>query len=96
MKTVTLAVIAILIAASARAQVSTNVISVPISDTLPLTLDDAVRRAVENNPDLAVVRLGTEVEAARVGESRGARAGAATRGLAGLQGIARNSIPARQ
>ena len=31
-----------------------------------------MRRAVENNPDLAIVRLGTEVEAARVGESRGA------------------------
>ncbi len=41
-------------------------------EALRLTLDDAVRRAVENNPDLAVVRLGTEVEAARVGESRGA------------------------
>jgi outer membrane protein len=27
---------------------------------------------VEHNPDLAIVRLGTEVEAARVGESRGA------------------------
>src|SRR5229473_106473 len=40
--------------------------------TLQLTLEDAVRRAVENNPDLAIVRLGTEVEAARVGESRGA------------------------
>src|SRR6266540_2650332 len=39
--------------------------------TLSLTLDDAVRRAVEHNPDLAIVRLGTEVEAARVGESRG-------------------------
>ena len=37
-----------------------------------LTLDEAVRRAVENNPELAIVRLGTEVEAARVGESRGA------------------------
>jgi len=42
------------------------------SATLELTLDEAVRRAVENNPDLAIVRLGTEVEAARVGESRGA------------------------
>jgi multidrug efflux pump len=42
------------------------------SETLRLTLDEAVRRAVENNPDLAIVRLGTEVEAARVGESRGA------------------------
>lgn len=40
--------------------------------TLPLTLDDAVRRAIEHNPDLAVVKLGTEVEAARVGETRGA------------------------
>jgi len=40
--------------------------------TLPLTLADAVHRAVENNPDLAIVRLGTEAEAARVGESKGA------------------------
>ncbi len=38
--------------------------------TLPLTLEDAVRRAVENNPELAIVRLETEAEAARVGESR--------------------------
>jgi multidrug efflux pump len=42
------------------------------SETLRLTLDEAVRRAVESNPDLAIVRLGTEVEAAHVGESRGA------------------------
>ena len=51
------------------------VLSTPASaqvDTVRLTLEDAVRRAVENNPDLAIVRLGTEVEAARVGESRGA------------------------
>src|SRR5262245_57920241 len=41
-------------------------------ETLQLTLADAVQRAVEHNPDLAIVRLGTEVEAARVGESRGA------------------------
>jgi outer membrane protein len=39
-------------------------------DTLPLTLDDAVRRAVEHNPDLVVVKLATEVEAAHVGEAR--------------------------
>src|SRR4029453_6969951 len=44
----------------------------PTTVTLRLSIDDAVRRAVENNPDLAIVRLGTEVEAARVGESRGA------------------------
>src|SRR5262245_59232803 len=42
------------------------------STALSLTLADAVQRAVENNPELAIVRLGTEVEAARVAESRGA------------------------
>src|SRR5437762_9446275 len=36
-----------------------------------LALADAVQRAIEHNPELAIVRLGTEVEAARVGESRG-------------------------
>ncbi len=41
-------------------------------EVLSLTLADAVQRAVENNPDLAIVRLGTEVEAARVGESKSA------------------------
>jgi outer membrane protein TolC len=56
------ALIALLIAAPAAAQV----------ETLQLTLEDAVRRAVENNPDLAIIRLGTEVEAARAGESLGA------------------------
>ena len=59
---------AILIASAASAQTNATV----IKDTLRLTLDDAVRRAVENNPELAIVRLGTEVEAARVGESRSA------------------------
>ncbi len=37
-----------------------------------LTLDDAVRRAVEHNPDLAVVRLGPDADAARVAEARAA------------------------
>src|SRR5687767_2491171 len=41
-------------------------------EILSLTLADAVQRAVERNPDLAIVRLGTEVEAARVGESKSA------------------------
>ena len=58
----TLAIAALLLASPVAAQVA----------TVRLTLEDAVRRAVENNPDLAIVRLGTEVEAARVGESRGA------------------------
>ncbi len=44
----------------------------PPSGELKLTLDDAVRRAVDHNPDLAVVRLGTDVEAARVAESQSA------------------------
>jgi len=42
--------------------------------SVELTLADAVRRAVEHNPELAIVRLDTDVEAARVGESRGAYA----------------------
>ena len=44
----------------------------PAQQTLQLTLEDAVRLAVEHNPDLAVVRLGTEVEAAQVGQSQSA------------------------
>jgi len=43
-------------------------------DTIQLTVADAVGRAVEHNPDLTVVRLDTEAEAARVGQSRGAYA----------------------
>jgi outer membrane protein TolC len=35
-----------------------------------LTLDDAVRRAVEHNPDLAIVKLAVEVDTAHVGEAR--------------------------
>ena len=37
---------------------------------LALTLEDAVRRAVDNNPDLAIVRLASDVETARVDETR--------------------------
>ena len=37
---------------------------------LALTLEDAVRRAIDNNPDLAVVRLESDVETARVDETR--------------------------
>ena len=48
--------------------------------TLRLTIDEAVRRAVENNPDLAIVRLDTEVEAARVGETRTAHTPVFSRG----------------
>jgi outer membrane protein TolC len=44
----------------------------PAATTVSLTLDEAVQRALAHNPDLAIVRSETEVEAARVGESRGA------------------------
>ncbi len=40
------------------------------AQSISLTLDDAVRRAVEHNPDLAIVKLASEVEAAHVGESQ--------------------------
>lgn len=40
------------------------------ANSLQLTVQDAVTRAVEHNPELTVVRLDTEVEAARVGEGR--------------------------
>ena len=39
---------------------------------VPITLADAVERVIAHNPDLAIVRLDTEIEAARVGASRGA------------------------
>lgn len=39
-------------------------------NTLSLTLEDAVRRALDNNPELAIVRLDTDVQTARVAESR--------------------------
>jgi outer membrane protein TolC len=42
------------------------------AQTMDLTLEDAVKRAVANNPDLAVVRLGIAVETERVNESKGA------------------------
>jgi len=44
----------------------------PSTASVSLTLAEAVQRALEHNPDLAIVRSETEVEAARVGESRGA------------------------
>jgi outer membrane protein TolC len=44
------------------------------SATLQLSLDEAVRMAIDNNPDLAAVRLGTRVQAERVSESQSAYA----------------------
>ena len=42
------------------------------TDTLQLSVDEAVRRALDNNPDLAAVRLSTQADAARVAESESA------------------------
>jgi outer membrane protein TolC len=42
------------------------------TQTIELTLDDAVRRAVDNNPDLAVVRLDIDADTSRVNGSRSA------------------------
>src|ERR1043166_271862 len=39
-----------------------------------LTLNEAVQRAIDRNPDLAIVRLGPDVEAERLSEARGAYA----------------------
>jgi outer membrane protein len=64
---------AALVGSNATAQVvDTTKTNNQAGETLRLTLDEAVRRAIENNPELAIVRLGTEVEAARVGESKSA------------------------
>ena len=63
---------AVLSPAAARAQGNPPARADAAGQTLALTLDDAVRRAVEHNPDLVVVRLETEAGAARVGQSQGA------------------------
>lgn len=62
---------ALLAAAPAAAQTPQAQQQEP-TEAVRLTLGDAVQRAIEHNPDLSVVRLDTEVEAARVGESRAA------------------------
>ena len=69
----------VLLASPAGAQVqsvaiqgraNTDAAQVAPREPLALTLDDAVRRAIDNNPDLSVVRLDTDVEAARALEAR--------------------------
>ncbi len=68
---VTAVVLAVFLGASAMAQDRTAVADQSVR-TLPLSLDEAVRRAVENNPELAIVKLETEADTARIGESRSA------------------------
>ena len=42
------------------------------AEAIKLTIEDAVRRALDQNPDLAVVKLGTDAEAERVSEAQSA------------------------
>ncbi len=64
------AVAAVLGAATASAQINQPpTASTAGEPAVQLTLDEAVRRAVDHNPDLAIVRLNTEVDAAHVGEA---------------------------
>jgi hypothetical protein len=51
-----------------------GVASAQTAQTLQLTVDEAVRRAIDHNPDLASVRDSAQVEAARVSESESAYA----------------------
>ena len=41
----------------------------PTAQAIELSLEEAVRRAVDHNPDLAIVRLGTDVEDARIAQA---------------------------
>src|SRR5258706_6348988 len=66
---VAIAFVALVMAPAATAQIGGPARTGQPGKTLQMTLDDAVRRAVENNPELSIVRLGIEVEAARIGES---------------------------
>ena len=71
-RTAAAACVVVALAATVSAQATPPQHQHDPASTLSLTVEEAVRRAVENNPDLAIVRLGTEVEAARIGESRSA------------------------
>ena len=59
---------AAIVTSIAFAQTSTSTSQTPVS----LTIDEAVRRAVEHNPDLAIVRLNTDASATRVAAARSA------------------------
>jgi outer membrane protein len=67
-----IAVGSVFVATTAAAQVNLALQSDQSIEAVELTLESAVRRAVENNPDLAIVRLGRDLELTRVAESQGA------------------------
>lgn len=62
--------LAVLLAAPAGQARAQDAAAADAAPALQLTLDAAVQRAIEHNPELAIVRLGTEVESTRVGEAR--------------------------
>jgi outer membrane protein TolC len=64
--------VALIVAAVLVSTASAQTVPNESAATLRLTLEDAVRRAVEHNPDLAIVRLDTDTALTRVVESRGA------------------------
>lgn len=66
------AVLGLALTASAAAAQAQTPPATPAAGKLDLTLEDAVRRAVDHNPDLAVVRLDANAQSARVAEARGA------------------------
>jgi HAE1 family hydrophobic/amphiphilic exporter-1 len=57
---------------AAPMMVTLSVSGAAAQTALPLTLEEAVRRAVEHNPDLAVVSIDTATALARVAETRSA------------------------
>ncbi|HKW03045.1 MAG TPA: TolC family protein [Vicinamibacterales bacterium] len=66
------AVLGLALTASAASAQTQTPPAAPAAGKLDLTLEDAVRRAVDHNPDLAVVRLDSNAQSARVAEARGA------------------------
>ena len=72
MKPIMATIVLVLFASVASAQSVVRSAGLQASQTLQLTVDEAVRRAVEHNPDLAGIRFGTQVEAARVMQTQSA------------------------
>jgi outer membrane protein len=65
--------VAVIVAAALASTVaSAQTVTNELRGTLRLTLEDAVRRAVDHNPDLAIVRLNKDTAATRVEEAGGA------------------------
>jgi outer membrane protein TolC len=64
-----LAVTLALVAPTVWAQEQRPAPQAPAGDALKLTVEEAVKRAIDHNPDLAAVKLGTDIEAEHVSEA---------------------------